>query len=265
MDGRLRVATWNIWWRFGPWGERLPLIIDEFRRVDADVIALQEVWSVADESCAGQIAAALGHQAVFAGTLDMAPGIRFGNAVVSRWPIRQHEWRPLTTGDKLDEGRVALRADIDGPRGIVQVFSTHLNWRFDHSGVRQAQVRDLAAFVAESRPRTYPPVVCGDFNAEPHSDEVEMLTGQRELAVDGLVLTDVWRAMHPTEAGFTWSNENPFAAAAMEWDRRIDYVLVGWPKPGGAGQPVSAELIGTKPTGDLWPSDHYGLVADLRY
>ena len=261
----IRVATWNIWWRFGPWQERLPLIIDELTRIDADVIALQEVWLADGTSSAERIAESLGYESVADGILEMEPGVRFGNAVCSRWPIAGHESRRLTAASKPDEERLVLRADIDGPQGPLQVFSTHLNWRFDHSAARQAQVRQLAEFVADSRPRTYPPIVCGDFNAEPHSDEIEMLTGQRELAVDGILLVDTWRALHPTSPGFTWSNENTFAADAREWDRRIDYVFVGWPKEEGLGQPLSAELIGTKQIGDLWPSDHYGLVTELRY
>jgi endonuclease/exonuclease/phosphatase family metal-dependent hydrolase len=261
----IRVATWNIWWRFGPWEERLPLIIDELTRVDADVIALQEVWSTDGTSSADQIATALDYESVFAGTLEMEPNVLFGNAICSRWPITQYEWRPLTAANKPSEERLVLRADIDGPNGPFQVFSTHLNWRFDHSAARQAQVRELAEFVADSRPRTYPPIVCGDFNAEPHSDEIEMLTGQRKLAVDGVLLVDAWHVAHPTDHGFTWSNENTFAADANEWNRRIDYVFVGWPKDEGQGKPLSAELIGTKQIGALWPSDHYGLVAELTY
>ena len=48
IDTRLRVATWNVWWRFGPWEERQPAIAETLRRIDADVIALQEVWDVDD-------------------------------------------------------------------------------------------------------------------------------------------------------------------------------------------------------------------------
>ena len=68
-----------------------------------------------------------------------------------------------------------LRVDIDGPRGALQVFSTHLNWRLDHSHVRQAQVHALAEIVADARPRSYPAIVCGDFNAEPGSPEIQLV------------------------------------------------------------------------------------------
>src|SRR5262245_33223956 len=45
IQSRLRVLTWNLWWRFGPWQARQPAIIATLRRIDADVIALQETWN----------------------------------------------------------------------------------------------------------------------------------------------------------------------------------------------------------------------------
>lgn len=265
ISTRLRVASWNLWWRFGNWEERLPIVIERLRAADPDVIALQEVWHDRTTSSAHRIADALGHHTTFAGTIELDDGVRFGNAVVSRWPITSEEVVALPDGGQPNEERIVVRADIDGPRGPIQVYCTHLNWRLDHSAVRQAQVRALAELIDRSKPRTYPPIVCGDFNAEPHSAEIEMLTGLREVAVDGLVLLDAWRAAHPTEPGFTWDNANPYAAAQLEWNRRIDYVLVGWPKAGGAGNPVACELLGERPTGDVWPSDHFGVLAELRY
>lgn len=266
IESTLRVVTWNIWWRFGRWEERLPLIVEELRRVQPDVIALQEVWCTEGLCAADVIADELGGwSSLFGGTLEMEPGVCFGNAVISRWPIVGHAEVRLPPGDQPDEERLVVRAEIDGPRGPLQVFSTHLNWRLDHSGVRQAQVRALADLVAESPARTYPALVCGDFNAEPHSAEIEMLTGQREVARPGVLLVDAWRSVRPTDPGFTWDGVNTEAAAELEWNRRIDYVMVGWPKEGGAGHPVRCELVGTSPTSDLWPSDHFGVLADLRY
>ncbi len=40
IETRLRVLTWNIWWRFGPWERRRPAIGATLARLDADVIAL---------------------------------------------------------------------------------------------------------------------------------------------------------------------------------------------------------------------------------
>ena len=39
----VRVLTWNLWWRFGPWQERLDTIAGVLAEIDADLCGLQEV------------------------------------------------------------------------------------------------------------------------------------------------------------------------------------------------------------------------------
>jgi endonuclease/exonuclease/phosphatase family metal-dependent hydrolase len=266
-EGRLRVATWNLWWHFGPWEARQPAIQATMRAVDADVWCLQEVFRARDGTDqAHELAEALGGYHVAYGTgFD---GDRFeesiGNAVLSRWPITETATCALSAPDGLDELRVVVRADIASPTRPIEVYSTHLNYRLDQSDVRQQQVRELCAFVGlTSARRGFPPIVCGDFNADPEADEIRMLTGLTAVPVPRLVFIDAWRA-GGTGPGMTWDNRNDFAATDHEPDRRIDYVFVGYPRDAGIGQVVHAELVGTAPVDDVWPSDHFGVVADLR-
>ena len=174
LETRLRILTWNIWWRFGPWEQRHPAIAATLKKIDADVIALQEVWSDEATNHASELAAELDYHHVFAWGMDFK-GFGWGNALLSRWPIKRHDSIALHGKKETGEGRVALFAEIDGPHGLIPVFSTHLNWKFEHSHIRQRQVTDLARFVDSKRPWRFPPVVCGDFNADPSSDEIRML------------------------------------------------------------------------------------------
>jgi endonuclease/exonuclease/phosphatase family metal-dependent hydrolase len=265
LETRVRVLTWNLWWRFGPWERRRPAIAATLAALDPDVVALQEVWGEpAGTNFAAELAEGLGFDSAYAARLEL-DGVQFGNAVLSRWPITSSTPTPLPAPPEADEQRLVLRADVDAPRGPLQVFSTHLNWRFDHSAVRQQQVRAIADVVAGARPRTYPPVLCGDFNAVPDSDEIRMLTGRAAGPVEGLVFHDAWEAAGDGGPGHTWSNANPYAVLDLEPDRRIDYVLVGWPKAGGAGHVTSCEVVGASPVDGVVPSDHYGVLAELRY
>jgi endonuclease/exonuclease/phosphatase family metal-dependent hydrolase len=263
------MMTWNVWWRFGPWEARQPAILDTLRRIDADVICLQEVWETRDgESQPARLAEALGyHHAHAPGLgLDLSPE-SLGNAVLSRWPIGATEARDLPAPEGLNELRTVLRADIDGPRGPLEVFCTHLNWRVDQSHVRQLQLRAVAELIAETRKRrTFPPVLCGDLNAEPESDELRMLTGFAATPVPKLVFFDSWRAAGDGGPGFTWSRANPYTALDVEpRDARIDYVLVGYPGEGAAGEPVACRVEATEPVDGVLASDHYAVVAELRY
>src|SRR5262245_21016025 len=92
VETRLRIATWNIWGRYGPWQERLPAITETLRRADADIVCLQEVWDHPGEgrSQAQEVAAALGHEPpLYAFNLEWRDGTRSGNAVLARWPRRR--------------------------------------------------------------------------------------------------------------------------------------------------------------------------------
>ncbi len=261
--GSISVLTWNLWHRFGPWEQRLPAIVDTIRRLDPDIAALQEVWLADGTSSAQLIAEAVGLHAAVDNRL-VYDGVGFGNAVVSRWPILRTDSAPLPALDAQDEQRLVVLAEVDAPRGPVQVYSTHLNWRHDHSHVRQAQVAELCRMVEANRPRDYPAVVCGDLNAEPHSDEIRMLTGQAAVPVPGLVFRDAWTAPGCVGTGHTWSYANPYARVEHEQDRRIDYVLSSWRRNDGRGAPLSCRVAGDEPIDGVWPSDHFAVLATLQ-
>ncbi|HJW70416.1 MAG TPA: endonuclease/exonuclease/phosphatase family protein [Candidatus Binatia bacterium] len=95
IETRLRVITWNLWGRGGPWRERLAGITSTLVAVQPDVVALQEVW--AEESGRNQadvLATALGFEHVWASRYAI-DGVAVGNAVLSRWPIEKSEVRSL--------------------------------------------------------------------------------------------------------------------------------------------------------------------------
>lgn len=294
IETRVRIATWNVWGRYGPWQERLPAITETLRRVDADIVGLQEVWEDDQRSQASEVAAALGYtEPVYEANLER-DGARSGNAVLSRWPIGRREVRRLPReagpfADDEGEERLAVLAEVDGPRGPIQVYCAHLSWRGDHSAIRQQQVAEICRFVRESRPRSFPAVLLGDLNAGPDSDELRMLTGEGAGPVPGVVFRDTWvwaantsgerrftdpgaaprragaSATMNTDPGATWSNDNPFAASSLDLDRRIDHILVAAPKARGCGQPLATWIVGNEPIDGMYGSDHFGVVTDLRY
>lgn len=263
IDTRVKVMSWNIWWQFGPWQQRAPLIESAIKKADPDLIALQEVWGDAAENYAKILAEKLGYHYFHAQCMTMNR-VGFGNAILSRWPISETKAITLSGEAETGETRNALYAKIDGPRGVIPFFCTHLNWRYAQSHIRQQQVREVAVFASENPGDKMPPILCGDFNAEPMSEEIRMLTGLTTAAAPGLVFHDAWVAAG-TGAGMTWSFENTFAAAEFEPDRRIDYIFSGHPKARGRGHVTHIEITGNLPENDLWPSDHFGLLAAIRY
>ncbi len=263
LETRLRVVTWNLWGRGGPWEARLDAIAATLRAAQPDVLALQEVWQEGDRNQAALLASGLGFHHVFHGR-PTAGGVSVGNAILTRWPIAHSEYSALPAPPDLEELRTVVRAHVAGPRGPFDVYCTHLNWKFDQSHVRQEQVRAVALFVAAAPDHDVPPIVAGDFNAVPDADEIRMVTGRTTVPVPGLAFHDAWEVAGDGGPGHTWLNANPWARQDLEPDRRIDYVFVGFPRRGGAGHVTSCRLVGEQVDG-LYPSDHLGVLAELRY
>ncbi len=260
----MRIVTWNVWGRYGRWAERQAGIEETVAAAAPDVVCLVESWSHDDANQPGLIARRLGFEhSVFVGgrpEQDWVSGI----GLVSRWPVTSQECRALPGDDRRAAG-TALFAVVDGDRGPVQLFVVMLDYPLGGSAVRQAQVRQLAGFIQERTRRRHPTVVCGDFNAGPDADELRMLTGRTAPVAPGLVFYDAWEIAGDGTPGHTWSNRNPLAAVAMYPDRRFDYVLSAWPRRGGVGHPVRCQRLGVLPAGQPQLSDHYGVLADLRY
>ena len=263
MQTRLKVMSWNLWWQFGPWQARAAAIEATIKASEPDLIGLQEVWGEVEDNFAKNIATKLGYHCYYTKCMTMNR-VGFGNAVLSRWPILESDSLQLHGEAETGELRMVSYAKIDGPRGEVPFFNTHLNWRYEQSHIRQQQVENVAEFVKAKTAAKMPPVICGDFNAEPDSEEVRRFKGLTTSAAEGLVFHDAWAVAGAGE-GHTWSNENEFASAEFEPDRRIDYIFAGHPKARGRGQVTDIRLIGDAPVEGVWPSDHFGLLAKLRY
>ena len=260
-----RAMTLNIWNLAGPWRERRQEIVTWIDRLAPDVVCLQEVMDDGERTTAGWIAdRAQGHwHHAFAGSpVRWSAGNRFGNAVLSRQPIDHEAAFDLPhVEDEADTQRVLLHVRT----GDVDVFCTHLAWQYHMGALREQQVVAIDEVVrlhsAERGP--LPPILAGDFNAEPDSTEVRFLTGLASIDGRSTYFQDAWRVAGSDGPGWTWDNRDPFAAAEHEPDRRIDYVFVGWRREGGAGRVERAEVVCGEALSGTFASDHFGVVADL--
>jgi endonuclease/exonuclease/phosphatase family metal-dependent hydrolase len=263
----LRVLTLNLWHDQGPWPARAARIRAWLDRLDPDVAGFQEALR---GPAFDQVAALLEHRLphrdyVEAATLRRSSGdLAFGNAIASRWPIVGRETARLP--DRGDhETRAVLHCDIDAPFGPLSFTCAHLHWRLHHGAVRCRQVAAIAEQVIARRPKDgFPPVLVGDLNAEPDSDEIRFLTGLHPLDGKSVLFYDAWRFAGDGGPGITWSNRNPYARTALEPNRRIDYVLAGYPLANGLGHIERCRVVCDDAQDGVWPSDHFGVYAELR-
>ncbi len=264
----IRILTLNLWHDQGPWPARRKRIREWLERLDPDVLAFQEVLRGPGRDQAAELLEGLGFELAFAAASRFwrDPELEFGNVVAARWSLRDPEVLRLPNAGGSDgEERVALSVCVETPFGRLGVTCTHLHWRLHHGFVRERQVVALADFARRRRPGLeLPPVILGDLNAEPDSAEIRYLTGLQSLGGRSVLFYDAWRLAGDGGPGITWSNRNPWAAAMHEPDRRLDYVLVGYPQPNGIGRVECCRVVCDDECDGVWPSDHFGVYAELR-
>lgn len=235
----VRVLTWNtLWDRYDSHriatAERRPLLLAELAASGADVIALQEVERpllAMLEPWTRQGWALLGEPA----DVDAA-----GLVLLSRLPVREAGWHALS-------GHKAVAAIVvETATGPLTVVTTHLT--SDHTtGGAERRGGELTRIAEGLSGVDGDVVVMGDFNE----------TGERPASA--LAMTDAWLAARADETPTFDPTVNPLAAVASLTGRagRIDRVFLRGPRA------ASASLHGDTPTGGLFPSDHFGLSADL--
>jgi endonuclease/exonuclease/phosphatase family metal-dependent hydrolase len=264
----LKVLTLNLWNDQGPYERRRERVRDWITRLDPDVIGFQEVLKGHGiDTARDQVSDDFHVEFASAIPFWLDRSREFGNAVASRWPITDREILELP-GER-DEKRVALSVDIDAPFGPLSFTTTHLNFQLHHGYVREKQVVPLCEMALRRRPRGgFPPIITGDFNAEPDSDEIRYVSGFHSIDARNVQFFDAWRVAGDGTPGYTWSNRNDYAHIALEPERRIDYIFAGYPvrfdDRFGLGHIERCAVVCDHEQDGVWPSDHFGVYAELR-
>lgn len=261
IETTVRIVTWNVWGLYGPWQQREAAIITTLANARPDIVVLAESWARGEDSQCSRLSGPLGlpHYAFSGVPAQEDDSALSGVAVMSRWPIS-------AKASTSFGGLRVQQAELSGPRGPIQVCGVVMDaWWLDESQQRQESVRRLLTDLHASQDDRTPLVVCGDFNADPDSDEIRMMTGRAAAPVPGLSFYDAWEVAGHAGRGCTWSNSNPWATQLLWPDRRIDYILTAAPRRGGTGHPLAAALLGTRPVSGTYASDHFAVQADVRY
>jgi endonuclease/exonuclease/phosphatase family metal-dependent hydrolase len=175
----LRVVTYNVHRCRGLDGRTNPgRVAEVIRRIEADVVALQEVVGAGPHGAghAEELGALLGMGWVMAAVRHLR-GSQFGNVVLSRFPIHQHTQYDLSW--KTCEPRGCQRVDIDIDGDTLHLYNVHLGTAFLE---RRYQATRLSAIVHDRRVGT-PKVVLGDFNEWMRGLATQMLS-ERLKSID---------------------------------------------------------------------------------
>jgi endonuclease/exonuclease/phosphatase family metal-dependent hydrolase len=259
--GALSVLTLNLWHDSPPYAARAARIGEWLRRLQPDLIGFQEALRGAAWCQVSRLLSGLGYHVAFGGIVQFwkRDGVWYGNAVASRWPlVREQHW-PLPRGESR-ERRAALSVQVDAPCGRLSFTTTHLHHRSpDVRALQMAALRERLE--PEMRAGGFPPILVGDLNAAPESSEIRQLVAPRRNATPAFI--DAWERAG-RGAGLTWSAGNGFAKVRQPPGRRLDYILVGHSERSGIGEPLKCEVVCHDQREGVWPSDHFGVYAELR-
>ena len=242
---------------------RLAIAVDELRRLDPDVIGIQEASVTRRRgNVAERLGRELGFHYVFSPALfqifrfalinrQVSGLMNFqeGPAILSRFPLVEWEPHELPRCHGFFDPRVLVYARVRTPWGDLGVASAHTSQGFCEA--------ERVIELLQSRRGALPLVLMGDFNAREESPAI------RRVVAAGLV--DAFRAANPTDPGrTTWQGVHAQASTVFA---RIDYVFVlpGYQVP---GRVLSSRVVLNAPRrfrdgAALWPSDHYGVLAEL--
>lgn len=154
----LTIATYNIHGAVGRDRRFAPdRVADVLREMNADIIALQEVplGGSKTPNVLAMLQQATGYVAAEGPACDR-PERRFGNAVLSRYPILSMRAIDLSFGSR--EPRGAVDADVDCHGHLLRVVATHLGLRFAE---RREQIRRLLQSFDTDQ---MPVILLGDIN-----------------------------------------------------------------------------------------------------
>jgi endonuclease/exonuclease/phosphatase family metal-dependent hydrolase len=272
---RLRVVTLNVWNTEGD-ARRPELINHELKRLDPDLVSLQEVVQTHDLKMLGRLFEGLNlhatHQADIQGYIPPFADRYGGSAVASRWPHRAIEAVDLRVAGTNDVPWATLAVSVALPdAGEMLFIGATAAWRPAAEAVREQQAMAITDLDARHR-RDLPTIIAGDFNAAPEAASIRYLAGRQSLNGRSVLYHDAWMVAGEGP-GYTWTVDNPHARAGIEqiirqphYRSRFDYVFVGsWDAhPGARAQVEAAHLAFDRPVEGVWLSDHFGLVVDLQ-
>jgi endonuclease/exonuclease/phosphatase family metal-dependent hydrolase len=254
----LRVVSLNMLHgrpKFEYLPQRIEIIANEITRLDADIILLQEVpWTLKMGNGAKVLAEKTGMNYAYLRANGNRWAIAFeeGEAILSRYPLKNPSNLELKPKNGFFEHRVVLHAIAETWLGEVDLFVTHLTQ--GEAEINRRQSVALMDFVELRDPGFA--IIAGDFNAKPESPQIQEL---QSTWIDAYVIAN------PGDEGYTCCIDNLVQQDAR-LTKRIDYIfLVGVDNAPrieivqrAFTQPVEVDI------GWLWASDHVGLMVDLE-
>lgn len=246
----LRVATLNMEQDHKRWDKRRDLIVEELAAINPDLFAMNEVCIPLQTARWIQQTMRERYGRDYALVQQTRVNGRSaveGEALLTRLPITETGNLDYRTRDM-----VALVARVQAGEHAVDVYVTHQYMSRGDDSLRLFQAQQLLAWI-DTRGDAAARIVCGDFNATLDKPSAALMATR-------------FRPTQTAPTAFTPLADDEGNVSNSYWprmDRCIDYVWISGPL-----EVVASEVCFNEgSTGDrsLYPSDHAGVWADLRF
>jgi endonuclease/exonuclease/phosphatase family metal-dependent hydrolase len=240
----LRVATFNVWFDKFEQEVRRRAVLEILEREQPDVIALEEVTQPFLDAL---LATPWIREHYAVSRVELDPAARYDVVMLSRLPVARFTAHTLTS----QMGRMLHTVELATTDGVVTVAGIHLESMREMTPTRLVQIDECVPVLCSAPTAIW----LGDFNAAPQSEEDLRITA---------TFRDTWAELLP-DPGYTRDTTQNAMLAKVKDDRhqRIDRIFL----KSEAFAPIAIRMLGTEPipgtAGQVFPSDHFGLVADL--
>ena len=207
----ITVASYNV--NCFTYGKGWDAIVAEIKKVDPDIIGLQELDNNTERSGQGNqaqlLAEKLGYDYwYYAPTLPQFQGGQYGHGVVSKFPIVNSEYLEFDVNP--EETRNYERHEIRIGDQTLAFYNTHLCL-----GKKGEQVEQLAEITARMEQDTYA-VLTGDLNLKPDRF-TEVINGEKLVMLNGGPTYETWKYTYPQGAKPTTPIDNIIVTKNIEY------------------------------------------------
>lgn len=254
----MKIASYNIWNSDTNLLKRMELLIELLGEEDVDVLVLQEVRN---KELAKSIMSGLDHRNYI---WKKYPDCEEGLAIISKHDI-DHLWTNYEVNEEFNNSGVMIsRIKIDGLS--IGVTNVHLDYK--KSINREIEiVKGIKAL--EVFENDYD-IILGDFNTYPNSGLHKYITGQMTLFSHSTSWIDLFESFKVRNEDINGvsldfkNNPRWDTEVSLNIPGRFDWILLKEPYPKISPKLINFKLLGYERIENITPSDHYGVLCELK-